>query len=275
MQAQNNDKESVKELWAYAFDEQEPFLSEFFDNFWKAEDALVIKEDSKLAGALLMIPYCVSLNSSPVMSAYIVGVSVASEFRGKKISKKLMRECLIEQKNRNMALSLLIPFNYEFYNKLGYRMCYTLDVYELTQDNLPYIEDISPVKRVQVCDYKKLNSVYNDFCRDKNGYIIRIKDDWEYIFFEQKLSGGGIFAVENDNSFSGYASFSEKNGEIFVRELVYKDNNSLLSLLSEFKKYKKIKIRTVSDKLLLKQISNPKNVLKTIPTVMARVTDIE
>jgi len=111
MQAQNSDKESVKNLWAYAFDEQEPFLSEFFDNFWKAENALVIKEDSTLAGALLMIPYCISINKTSVTSAYIVGVSVAKEFRGRKFSKKLMRDCLIEQKKRNMALSFLIPFN--------------------------------------------------------------------------------------------------------------------------------------------------------------------
>lgn len=64
MQAQISDKEKIKQLWAYAFNEQEPFLSEYFDNFWKAEDALVIKEGPSLVGALEMIPYTVSLKGT-------------------------------------------------------------------------------------------------------------------------------------------------------------------------------------------------------------------
>ena len=275
MQAYETDKEAVKKLWADAFHEQEPFLSQYFDDFWKSEDALIIKEDKKLVAALEMIPYSVFLRKAPLSAAYIVGVSVAEEFRGRNYSKKIMRECLLTQKKRNMALSLLTPFNYEFYNKLGYRMCYTLDVYELTQDNLPVTEESLPVICACFSDFEKLNSVYSDFCHNKNGYIIRTKQDWKYIFFEHKLSGGGFFAVKNSNSFSGYASYFEKNDEVFVRELIYSDALSLLSLLSKFKAYKKIKIRTVSDMLLLKLIKNPKNVLKTVPTVMARITDIE
>lgn len=275
MQANSNDKQAVKELWAYAFDEQEPFLSEYFDNFWKAENALVIKENSSLAGALEMIPYTVFLKGAQLQAAYIVGVSVAQSFRGRGFSKALMRDCLTEHKNRGMAISLLIPFNYEFYKKLGYRLCYTLDIYELDTNNIPDMEKLSPVVKADLKDLDKLNAVYHNFCKDKNGYIIRTKHDWEYIFFEHRLFDGGFFAVESGNSFSGYMSYLKKNEEIFVRELVYSDINSLMSLFAKLKEYTKIKVRTASDNFLLKLLPNPKNVLKTIPTVMARITDIK
>lgn len=275
MQAEFTDKEQVKALWKKAFNEDDPFLSGYFDNFWAAENALVLKDRDLLYGALSMIPYSVSINKILTDCAYIVGVSIDEAYRGKKLSNVLMKDCIKEQKKRGMTLSLLIPFNYEFYNKLGYRLCYTLDVYETEADSLPCYEGALEISKASKDDIQKLNIVYNNFCTDKNGCNLRTEKDWEYIFFEQKLFNGGIFTAMENKKISGYASYLEKNGEIFVRELIYTDMDSLSCLLSKLKEYKKIKIRTFHSDLLLKILKNPKNCLKTVPTVMARVCNIE
>ena len=275
MQAEFEDLEQVKKLWKNAFNEEEPFLSGYFDNFWKAENALVLKDGNFLFGALSMIPYTVFLNKNMVNSAYIVGVSIDEAYRGRNHSKSLMSECLKEQKKRGMALSLLIPFNYEFYHKLGYRLCYMLDIYEPKAESLPSYAGDSKVTKATKDDIQKLNEAYNIFCRDKNGYNLRTAKEWEYIFFEQKLFGGGVFTVRKNDKITSYASYLTKNNEIFVRELVYTDIDSLNCLLSKLKEYKKIKIRTHHSDFLLKLLKNPKNCLKTVPTVMVRVTDIE
>jgi len=271
------DKEDIKALWAYAFNEQEPFLSEYFDNFWKAENAVILKSDC-LIGALQMIPYNISLRGTTLPASYIVGVSIAPEERGKKYSTKLMRDCLIEQKNRGEAISLLIPFSYEFYKKLDYRLCYTLNVYETEAMNIPSFKEEYSVKKMNLEDFSLLNRVYNKFCKDKNGYILREKCDWEYIFFEHKLFGGFIYGAYSGEKLKGYVSYNKSGNEFYVRELVYTDRHSLFCLLqfikSHFSANKVIKIRTANDGLLLRILREPKNTLKQVPTVMARIVDI-
>ena len=276
--AKNSDKEKIKELWAYAFNEQEPFLSEYFNNFWKAENAVILKNNEDLLiGALQMIPYNIMLSGKVVPSSYIVGVSVSLDFRSKGFSKKLMRAALCEQKKRREIISLLIPFSYEFYRKLGYRLCYTINQFETEAKNFSNVEVSCDIKEMTIDDFSELGCIYENFCKDKNGYVIRTKSDWEYIFFEQKLFGGFVYGAYEKDKLSGYISVIKSPGKIAVRELIYKDKAAFFSLLgfiaSLLLANEKIEIRT-SDDNILKILKEPKNTLKVMPTVMARVVDI-
>ena len=122
--AENYEKKDIKKLWADAFSEQEPFLSWYFDNFWHAENSLCVKtDDDSLAGALTLIPYKLFNRGKTINSSYIAGVSVPQHMRMRGISKKLMHAAIKMQAERNESLSLLIPFNYDFYRKMGYKDC--------------------------------------------------------------------------------------------------------------------------------------------------------
>ena len=275
--AQTSDKEDVKALWAYAFNEQEPFLSEYFDNFWKAENA-VIHKDMHLIGALQMIPYNICLRGAFTPASYIVGVSITPEERGKGYSTQLMRDCLLEQKKRGETISLLIPFSYEFYKKLGYRLCYTLDIYKTETLNIPSFNKDYSIQKMSIENFTDLNNVYIEFCQNKNGYILREKNDWEYIFFEHKLSGGFIYGAYSNGQLKGYISYNKSSEGLYVRELIYTNRDSLFCLLafikSHFSAKQSIKIRTSSDNMLLNVLKEPKNTLKVAPTVMARIVDV-
>lgn len=276
--AQNSDKDKIKALWAYAFNEQEPFLSNYFDNFWKAENALIIKNDNTLMASLQMISYDISVRNIIFPSSYIVGVCVSPEFRGQKLSYELMKKCLLYQKEKGQALSLLIPFSYEFYKKLGYNLCYNLSVYETTAENITVSKSINTLREMNISDFEKLNSVYTKFLKDKNGYNLRTKHDWEYIFFEHQLFDGYIYGSFKDGNITGYVSYLKSKQEIYVREFVYTDSDSLYSLLSfirsHFSGKETIKIRTAHDEILFSLLKEPKNTLKIQPTVMARITDV-
>ncbi len=277
--AKLTDKENIKELWAYAFNEQEPFLSGYFDGFWKYENAVMIEKENELVGAAQMIPYTVFLRDNFVKASYIVGVSVFQKFRGQKYSTSLMAGGLKEQKKRGETISLLIPFNYAFYEKLGYGLCYDLSLYETKAENLPKTKAIHSIKKMSRKDFLKLNSAYETFCKNKHGYNIRTKEDWEYIFFEHKLYGGNIYAATTEDRISGYISYIKTKNEIYVREFIYNDIDSLYSLLSfmkeHFKDAKNIKIRTANDNILTSVLKESNIVHKVLPTAMARLVDIE
>ncbi len=122
---EKSDKNNIKKLWAEAFFEQEPFLSWYFDNFWNASNSLCVKTDeNELAGALTLIPYDVCINNKILKSSYVAGVSVWQSMRNKGIATTLMKHAIRLQIKRKEPISLLIPFNYEFYRKMGYEVCY-------------------------------------------------------------------------------------------------------------------------------------------------------
>lgn len=273
-----SDKEKIKELWAYAFCEQEPFLSGYFDEFWKLENAVAIKENDEIAAALQLTSYDLHIRNQEYKASYIVGVSVAPQMRGKKYSTRLMAEALKEQKKRGEAVSLLIPFSYEFYKKLGYSLCYNLNMYETTSKNIRTLKNDCTVKRMYLSDYNELNKVYENFCEDKSGYVKRTENDWKYIFFEHNLFGGYVYATYENGEISGYVSYSKSSKEIYVREIVYISYEALNSLLgfvsSHFSGNEKIVIRTTKDNYLSGFLKEPKGVVSILPTVMARVVDV-
>lgn len=277
--AKMTDKEDIKMLWAYAFNEQEPFLSRYFDEFWNYENALIIKKEHELCGALQKVPYIVSLRGSLFSASYIVGVSVPQKFRGQKYSTALMQYCLQEQKTRGDAISLLIPFNYKFYEKLGYSLCYDLSIYETKPENLPDLESLCTIKKMTLKDYELLNKAYETFCTAKNGYNTRTENDWKYIFFEHELYSGNIYAAIKDGKVCGYISYDKSGEDIYVREFIYNDKDSLYSLVAfmktHFQDIKTLKIRTAKDNLLTSLLKEKNTVYQILPTVMARIVDIE
>lgn len=270
MIATDTDKENIKNLWAIAFDEQEPFLSGYFDGFWNVKNAIIVKENEKLIGALQMIPYTLSVRNTSLGSSYIVGVSVLPEERKKGHSKTLMYRCLKEQKKRGEAISVLIPFNYEFYEKLGYSLCYELGVFETNAQNMQKFDSSFSFKVMNLPDYGDLNEAYNLFCIGKSGYNKRTERDWEYIFFEHKLFGGCIYGMYDENGILGYVSYIKNKDKLFIRELVYENQDALYCLLSfikdNFKDVKNIKIRTAANEKAIP--------LNTVPYAMARIVDV-
>lgn len=277
--AKMTDKEDIKMLWAYAFNEQEPFLSRYFNEFWKYENALIIKKEDELCAALQNIPYTISLRDSLFSASYIVGVSVAQKFRGQKYSTALMQYCLEEQKKQGDSISLLIPFNYKFYEKLGYSLCYDLSIYETKPENLPDLESLCSIKKMSLDDYEILNETYQTFCTAKNGCNTRTENDWKYIFFEHELYNGNIYAAIKGDKVFGYISYDKSGEDIYIREFIYNDKDSLYSLIvfmkEHFKDVEKLKIRTAKDNLLTSLLKEKNVVYKILPTVMARIVDIE
>lgn len=257
------DKKDIKNLWAEAFCEKEPFLSWYFDNFWKEENSLCLRCDSgEIGAALTMIPYDLCVNNTKISSSYIAGVSVPKNHRLKGFAKAIMKEALLKQAEIGEPISLLIPFNYDFYRKMGYEVCYERNIYSFSSNELKVYPEI---KNLSMENYREMNEIYLDFCKNKNGYNIRRKKDWEYALkrlFEQNTTSLGYF----DNSeLSSYVVYTKEKDNVIVHEAIGKENE-IIKLLETIDA-KKIIVFDASTIKGLKKI-------KTIPTVMARVTEV-
>ena len=84
-------KNEIKNLWAFAFSDPESFVDYYFDEVWQGENAVSIADGEALAAALELVPYTLSVRGRFLPASYIVGVSVAGDFRGRGLSTILMK----------------------------------------------------------------------------------------------------------------------------------------------------------------------------------------
>ncbi len=271
-------KEQIKDLWQYAFSEEEPFLSLYFGEFWQGKNAVSVLQDDCLAGALELVPYQLSLRGHVLPVSYIVGVSTAPEMRGRGIAKTLMHTALEKQAQRKEALSLLQPFSYAFYCKMGYALCYEETHCSVTFNQFPKVQSNLSMYPATLEDYEALNTVYNAFCHGKNGYVCRSREDWNFIFKLLQAEAGYVYACkDNTGSLCGYISFIKDANRFRVLEMAYTTKESQEALLSftaaHFSTYSQIDFTLPAASTMPVLFPEPP-VCRRQPFVMARIVDV-
>lgn len=280
-QARLEEKGQIKDLWAYAFNEQEPFLSGYFDKYWSCADAVAATENGTVAGALHMQSYPLHLYGRTVSASYIEGVSVLPEMRGKGIAKGLMKQALDMEWRRGDALSILIPFSYEFYRRMGYALCYSQQYFECGAADLPSeTKGYSAIRRLTAADIPEMKRLYEAFCKDKNGWLIRDSRYWEYLFFLMGIASGYFYgAFDTSGNMRGYVGFLKQKDRFKVKELVYEDGKALSGLLSfvasHFSVYNTIAFDAPAGDRLHDFLANPRCTCTIKPSFMARIVNVE
>ncbi len=229
--AKKEDIEEVKKIWKYCFNDPEGFFHYYFENKYKEENTLVIEEGEDILSSLQLNQYKIKLKDKIYDTSYVVGVSTLPEIRGKGAMKILMKSALKEMYERKQYISILMPIDDRLYRPYGYEHCY--DQIEYTMD----IKDLHPFKikgafkEASLHHIPHLLSIYDDFLKDKNGFVIRDKNYFENLFKEIKSENGFLYIHESEHGVDGYMIYFIMNETLIIRELFYKNIDALTSFL--------------------------------------------
>lgn len=119
--------EDLKMLWRKTFCDSKTYVDLFFEKIYLAENTLVFVENDRVVSALYMIPYKLLKDGRENSIAYLYALATDPEFRGRKIMSMLITKSLDICKERNYALSVLIPAEDSllgFYRNFGYEECF-------------------------------------------------------------------------------------------------------------------------------------------------------
>ncbi len=271
-------KDQIKDLWQYSFSDPDDFMSLYFGKFWNGKNAVAALDGKALLGALELVPYKISLRGTLVDASYIVGVCTAPEARGRGVATKLMRGAIEKQGKRREVLSLLYPFSYSFYNRMGYAPCYQQARCEIPFERMPATHYSGRFFRPSLNDFTALSNVYENFCKGKNGFVRRTKAEWKFIFEMLNLENGHLYAYENEvGTVTAYMSFVKTTERFHVLEAAYMEPEGLQALLafmsSHFSSYHHIELSLPANGPLPTMFNEPP-VCELHPTVAARVLDI-
>ena len=277
--ANEKDLDKIKDIWNYCFRDEESFVKYYFDCKYKPYNTIVVEDDNEIQSSLQLNQYKIKLNNKIYDTSYVVGVSTLPSARSKGYMKDLMQFTLNELYNKNQLVSILMPIDYRLYRKYGYEHCY---------DQLEYNIDIEGLKDFNIngefhkakkehIDY--LIEIYNYNLANYNGYIYRDKFYYENLFKEIESEDGYIYIHKNEN-YEGYIIYFIIEDTFFVREMCYKNINSLKSMLkfifnhnTQCKKYKLMTPINDNIKLILPNLKN--NDINLKPFMMGRIINVE
>lgn len=276
------DFESVRRLWAYSFNGDEPFASWYFSNFYQPDNALGCWRNGRLQAILHLHPYQLFLRGKAVDVSYIVGVATDPAARRGGLTGALLAAALTEMKQRNRPMSILMPFKAGFYYPYDWRLCchhlkYSLQLEELRAVARPSGE----FRPAGLEDITVLDTVYRCFVAGRHGYIVRSLSDWQHLISEHANDQGHVYLLERDARPAGYIMYVPRDGKIIVREMAYCDvsaQQALLDFLYGHRSHAQAAEWNApldtQDKALF-SLFEAKQDIRVFPFMSARIVDVE
>ena len=226
--ATSADTEAVKSIWNKCFGDGDPFLSWNFSRNYNPNDTLVWEDGGEVVATLQMQSKAISLYGEIVPGNYIFGIATLPEYRCKGIARELLESAIEVAIERGHVLSMLIPFNYRFYEKFGYKMSYKLVKASIKAE---YSSPDDMHGHIIKSDYiiSDLQNVYKKFCENLNGWINRSDDEFQLILEDVLQNGNGRCIVSYDcesEECTGYAIGRVEKEKFAAYEMAYIDTAS-------------------------------------------------
>ena len=228
--AKEEEIDDIKEIWNYCFNDEESFVNYYFNNKYDNNNTIVACEDKDIVSSLQLNQYKIKLDGKEYETSYVVGVSTFPQVRGRGYMKKIMEYSLNELYKRNQLVSILMPIDYRLYRKYGYEHCYDQLEYSINIEDLKNFNLLGRLYKASEKHIDDLIDINNLFLSDVNGNTVRDKEYYINLFKEVESENGHIY-VYKDGSYKGYIIYFLNGDSMLVRELFYKDLDSLKSIL--------------------------------------------
>lgn len=216
--ATKDDNNEVRNLWDACFEEDSVNWRDwYFQYSYSPENTILLFEDNNLASMIQMNPYSMYINNKIVKAASLAGVATYEKYRKKGYAGRLIETGLFEMQKRGVVFSFLYPFNYDFYRKFGYELCYNRKVYKTS------LNDNNDYNFIEIDSTHDVTKLYSKYCEDLNGYIIRDNDYMRIKFKEHFADNNKIYLIKKCGKEIGYVMLRNEENILVADELITKD----------------------------------------------------
>lgn len=276
----------VMQLWNTCFDDTIKFVVWYFARYWKAEYTIgvfeQIENEDVLQASAQVIPYNVNIRDISLSCGYIVGVDTAPQARNRGYAKHLLKECLKLQKERGQVMSLLMPFEGQFYYRYGWKYCYfhqrvVIDPKELSCSASAW----GTIRKVDLYEaQKELQRVYETFIARYHGTVNRTEEQWKLQLEDAQMEHTICFIIEDEmNSAQGYFLWTPLKGKCFVREIAWCNERAKAGmfyyLMHNVAEGDKLWLELPEDDSLKYALATSKTDICLYPFLMARIVDVK
>jgi GNAT superfamily N-acetyltransferase len=239
-------KEQVIDLWKDAFGDPDAFMRLYFNNVYRDENALVIENEGKILSSLQMLPYTMTFCGEEISVAYISGACTASSEQGKGLMKQLLQDAFHEMRQRNIALSALIPADkwlFNYYRSQGYTEVFEFSVRVYTRQEYVLPEKELIVLPVDDDPDDEVYAFFDKKLRERPICMLHTYNDLVNILKDLRISGGECFAAYTlDRRLVGIAfalspTESSIPENVLIKEILFENEKIRQRLLFDITKH--------------------------------------
>lgn len=278
-------KNQLKMLWKDIFNDELCYIDWYFDNVYNEENTRLLLEKNKVIGMLFENRYHLSVENDRFMGRFLVGIGVTHERRGEGVMRDLLLKSLKEAYDFGEEFIYLTPIDKKIYERFDFSYISTLSRYELEFSVLSDFKKEFKIEKIQDESYNeniliKLKEFYREVSQEYYVKVAREKEDYKKILSEVFCEDGLVYiSYDIFGKINGYMSLT-KSKNIYVKELLFKDRDSLEGLLFVLYGYKdyyeKVEIILPENTYLEDYLSSESSVEKTIENkVQVRVLRVE
>lgn len=275
------DKSQVQTLWTQCFDDTPDFVQWYFLQYYRTENTLGIFGGTHLLASAQVIPYCIKLRGNKQNCGYIVGVDTAPEARNRGYARTLLHSCLKLQRERKQFISLLMPFEGQFYYRYGWSFSYFHQQLLLHPSELRCaakawgsVREIELENAVEI-----LHPLYDSFAKNYDGMVMREKSGWNALLADAALEQTRCYVLEQEGQAVGYCLWTPMKSCSFIREMVWCCEEARAGLLEFIRTHvpdgNQVWLELPDEDVLVYQLAASKKAAVRYPFLMARIVDVQ
>lgn len=245
----------------------------------KRHKILGVLDQDKLAAKLHIIPLSVSMKGEDWKMGGVAGVATYPEYRRGGYVRSLIVEALKQMQAEGQIVSFLHPFDISFYRKFGWEIVSEYKKVSLDKSHLNFL----PTQPGKIIRYTKdgfpneLHSIYQTFCEQVNGMLIRTTDWWMNQVVDDDLQIAVYY--NSSHEANGYILYQVKGRKMDVQEMICLDYEARVGLWNFICQHDSM-VEAVSLTLLSHDpfpyyIRQPKVSMEIQPYFMARIVNVE
>ena len=223
-------------LWEECFEDDPSFLDWYFHYRFYPQDGLGLFAGQQLLSDLHLSPRKIKIRRTLYPSAYLIALATKPTFRNQGLAKRLLTFSLRHLATNKIFFTFLMPFNIEFYTRLGWEVCYHHHLY-----TLPAGLKVNSLNNLRVYQsepsYAFLAKIYHLWSERFDGALRRAENDWQCLLYDHFSDSGKIWLASNETSEPlGYAltlTPSKTEKQLLIRELAYTNPSLAKPLLAQ------------------------------------------
>ncbi len=248
-------------------------------------------DGGELLSVSTIIPFGTFSRGDETKIGGITTVATPPENRTRGFVREMLKELCGELRDRGIYLSVLWPFSYTFYHKLGWARSQDVVTYKVDPDILrrEEREKIGRFARIKSGDYCLIEPAYLNYVENFNLPMKRWDEWWDGHLMNHWRINNYCYAWEKDGKIRGYVLYHLQEGlgqewkrKMVVDEIVFEDRTSFEQLLnflySHSSQAHEVLIRApLGEEVPFHHIfDDPREVeVKVQPGVMTRIVDVE
>ena len=270
-------------IWSQSFERGDREMEEWKD--WEARTPTGRKNygifgASRLEAAFLTVDETIYLGADATLPiSAVCGVGVLPASRGKGHASAGMRHLFGQMRDQGQPISLLEPFSWDFYGKLGYAWTAPTRRYAVPTRVLKPSPETEHVRAALPEDLPAIIACYTRLAQRYRGMVVRRPEVWEYILDASKKEHTYTYLYERDGEVEGYLYYhGGKREETHLEEFITTTMRAARGMLGLLRRHEmqidKFNWAAPSDELLWSTLVHGDIQTKLMTRHMARIVDV-